>query len=287
MEKLQHMVNYERIASAIAFVQQHFKEQPSLSDIAGHVHISPEHFQRMFQEWAGTSPKKFLQYITLQHAKMLLSEGKNSLFEAAFDTGLSSTSRLHDLFIKIEGMTPAEYKHGGRSLNLTYAYYPTPFGNTLIASTEKGICAVAFEDDAGEALRQLRVKYPNASFAHKEEGMHQAVLTFFNKDWDNLQEIKLHLRATTFQLKVWEALLKIPAGKLASYQQVAETLHHKRASRAVGNAIGSNPIAYLIPCHRVIQTSGVLGGYRWGTVRKKALIAWESALTLNNEDGTL
>src|SRR5690606_17298486 len=287
MEKLQHMVNYERIASAIAFVQQHFKEQPSLSDIAGHVHISPEHFQRMFQEWAGTSPKKFLQYITLQHAKMLLSEGKNSLFEAAFDTGLSSTSRLHDLFIKIEGMTPAEYKHGGRSLNLTYAYYPTPFGNTLIASTEKGICAVAFEDDAGEALRQLQVKYPNASFAHKEEGMHQAVLTIFNKDWDNLQEIKLHLRGTTFQLKGWEALLKIPAGKLASYQQVAENLHHKRASRAVGNAIGSNPIAYLIPCHRVIQTSGVLGGYRWGTVRKKALIAWESALTLNNEDGTV
>ncbi len=279
MEKQQDLVNFERIAKAIAFLQDNFKAQPSLTEIADHVHVSPDHFQRLFQEWAGTSPKKFLQYTSIQHAKQLLASQQTNLFHASFETGLSSTSRLHDLFIQIEGMTPAEYKQGGRQLTIRYAYHASPFGKVLIASTGKGVCYVAFEDQENDVLETLFNSYPNATFVRENSPYQAAVLAFFNRDWSNLQAVKLHLRGTPFQLHVWEALLKIPAGQLASYRQVATEIGKSSASRAVGTAIGSNPIAYLIPCHRVIQTSGLLGGYRWGLHRKTAIIAWESALT--------
>jgi len=278
MEKQQDLINFERIAKAIAFLQDNFKAQPSLAEIAAHVHMSPDHFQRLFQEWAGTSPKKFLQYTSIQHAKQLLSGQQKNLFHTSFETGLSSTSRLHDLFIQIEGMTPAEYKQGGRQLTIRYAYHASRFGNVLIASTDKGVCYVAFEDEVTEVRETLFNSYPNATFVLENSPYQKAVLAFFNRDWSNLQAVKLHLRGTPFQLHVWAALLKIPAGRLASYRQVAEEIGNPSASRAVGTAIGSNPIAYLIPCHRVIQTSGLLGGYRWGLHRKTAIIAWESAL---------
>lgn len=212
MEKQQDVINYERIAAAIAFVKQHFREQPSLSTIADHVHVSPDHFQRIFQEWAGTSPKKFLQYTSLQHAKKLLLEKQVTLFDATFETGLSSTSRLHDLFINIEGMSPAEFKNGGKDLTIHYGYYPTKFGQTLIASTAKGICYVSFEEDQQQGLFVLASKFPRASLRNGTRLEHQSVLRFFSNDWNNLPQIKLHLRGTDFQLKVWEALLKIPAG---------------------------------------------------------------------------
>ncbi|GHE43808.1 bifunctional transcriptional activator/DNA repair enzyme AdaA [Sphingobacterium griseoflavum] len=284
MEKPQDHLNFERIAKAIAFLQQNFRAQPSLSDIAGHVHVSPEHFQRIFQEWAGISPKKFLQYTSIQHAKRLLTGSQTNLFHASLETGLSSTSRLHDLFIQIEGMTPAEYKLGGRSLTICYAIYPSPFGNMLIASTSKGVCEVAFENGIDNLRESLFMSFPNATFANEHRPLHDAVIAFFHRDWSNLQALKLHLRGTPFQLRVWEALLKIPMGKLVSYQQVASEIGNAAASRAVGTAIGQNPIAYLIPCHRVIQTSGLLGGYRWGLPRKTAIIAWESAIQTMHDD---
>lgn len=287
MEKQQNSINYERIANAIDFLQKNFREQPSLATIAAHVHVSPEHFQRIFQEWAGTSPKKFLQYTSIQHAKRILSQQQTTLFDTSFEVGLSSTSRLHDLFIQIEGMTPAEYKQGGTALVIRYADYTSPFGQLLIASTEKGICYVAFYNAPEDPRKALFAKYPQATFIAERSALHEGVLAFFNRDWSNLSEIKLHLRGTAFQLHVWEALLKIPAGQLLSYQQIARQIGNSSASRAVGTAIGSNPIAYLIPCHRVIQSSGLLGGYRWGMLRKSAIIAWESALTATRYNETI
>ena len=273
----QDMLNYARIEAAIDFVKTHYQQQPSLATIAHHVHLSADHFQRLFQEWAGTSPKRFLQYIDLYHAKHLLADKQLSLFDASHALGLSSTSRLHDMFVQIEGMTPAEYKNGGRTLLITYAHYPTLFGELLIAATEKGICYVAFEEKEREAVLTLKAMYPEARYNEAPHGLHQAVLAFFAKDWQQLETVKLHLRGTDFQLKVWEALLKIPAGQVSTYQHIAQQIARDKASRAVGNAIGSNPVAFLIPCHRVIQSSGLLGGYRWGVNRKSALIGWEGA----------
>lgn len=279
--KSQAAYNYERIAAAIEFITQNFKSQPDLDSVARHVHVSPSHFQRMFTEWAGTSPKKFLQYISIQHAKQILKEARQAtLWDAAHDTGLSSTSRLHDLFITIEGLTPAEYKKGGLGLSIRYDFADTPFGTVIAASTEKGLCYLAFEEE--KSVEKLRRQYPNATLRQEADSHQQNALRFFQHDWSNLSEIKLHLKGTPFQLKVWETLLKVPVGKLTTYGAIAERIGQPSASRAVGTAIGSNPIAFLIPCHRVIQSSGVLGGYRWGTTRKTAIIGWENAQVLQN-----
>lgn len=269
--------NYIRIAQAIEYIQEHFKEQPSLDDIAAKVHLSPHHFQRIFTEWAGTTPKKFLQYTSIEYAKKLLQEGQASLFETAYQAGLSSTSRLHDLFVNIEGMTPAEYKNGGKNLDIQYRFEESIFGNLLIATTHKGICQLVFCQDETDALIALQTKFPNARFTNKSDEFQQNALRIFQKDWTNLATIKLHLKGTDFQLKVWETLLKIPMGQLSTYGEIANQLANPKASRAVGTAIGSNPIAFLIPCHRVIQATGNLGGYMWGTTRKTALIGWEAA----------
>lgn len=287
MDSQQDILNYKRVAAAIEFVQEHFKEQPTLAVIAEHVHLSADHFQRLFQDWAGTSPKKFLQYTSLQHAKTILIERNANLSEATFLTGLSSSSRLHDLFVKIEAMSPAEYQNGGRNLQIDYGTYPSLFGNILIASTSKGICSLTFEDTDEGNLEHLQEMYPQAKFKNTISPFHLQALSFFQKDWKNIQELKLHLRGTDFQIKVWEALLKIPSQELSSYQQLACSIGRDKSSRPVGNAIGANPIAFIIPCHRVIQTSGLLGGYRWGITRKKALIAWESAQHSKKNDGTL
>lgn len=286
MDTQQDLLNYKRIAAAIEFVQEHFQEQPSLAVIAEHVHLSADHFQRLFQEWAGTSPKKFLQYTSIQYAKKILSDKNASLSETTFQTGLSSNSRLHDLFVNIEAMSPAEYKNGGRNLEITVAKYPSLFGNLVVASTPKGICYLAFDDDNGLAIEQLYLQYPLANFRKETSELHYQALSFFQKDWKDPKKVQLHLRGTGFQLKVWEALLKIPASRLSSYQQIAMHIEHSKSARAVGNAIGANPIAFIIPCHRVIQTSGLLGGYRWGSIRKKALIAWEGVNGQKPDDGT-
>lgn len=277
--KPQDQLNYERIATAIEYIQAHFQSQPNLDEVAEKVHLSPAHFQRLFTEWAGTSPKKFLQYISLQHAKSVL-RGKQqaTLFDATYQTGLSSTSRLHDLFVSIEAMTPAEYKNGGGNLSIHYSFVSTPFGATIVASTPKGICYMAFETDPVMAVENLRVRFPNADLTQKREAVHQSAVGIFARlGGGTPQQVKLHLKGTEFQLKVWESLLHIPQGGLTTYQSIARQIDNPKASRAVGSAIGSNPVAYLIPCHRVIQSSGVFGGYMWGPTRKAAIIGWEAA----------
>jgi len=278
METQAHL-NYSRIAEAIEYIRTRFQEQPSLEAVAEEVHLSPAHFQRLFTDWAGTSPKKFLQYISVEHAKKILADNRATIFDTAFETGLSSTSRLHDMFVKIEGMTPAEFKNGGKNLAINYSFAESPFGNLIVASTSKGVCHMAFEDDEEKSLDDLRRKFPNATLQRKLDLLQQNALFIFQNDWSKLPEIKLHLKGSEFQLKVWESLLKIPMGRLSTYGEIAKGIGNPNASRAVGTAIGSNPVAFLIPCHRVIQSSGNFGGYMWGTTRKTAIIGWEGAKT--------
>src|SRR5690554_652901 len=261
----QEKLNFKRIAEAIEYIRNNFKLQPNLDEVAEKMHLSPSHFQRLFTEWAGTSPKKFLQYISVEHAKKILKEEQATLFDTAFETGLSSTSRLHDLFVNIEGMTPAEYKNGGKNLHINYSFAESPFGSLVVASTHKGVCYTAFEDNEEKALSDLTAAFPNAKFQRKLDLFQQNALFVFQNNWNKLNEIKLHLKGTDFQLKVWETLLKVPMGKLSTYGSIAERIGKPNASRAVGSAIGSNPVAFLIPCHRVIQSSGTFGGYIWGT----------------------
>ena len=273
----QEHVNYNRIAEAIDYIKQNFKEQPTLNEVAEKIHLSPFHFQRLFSEWAGTSPKKFLQYISIQYAKQLLKEKQATLFETAYETGLSGTSRLHDLFINIEGMTPAEYKNGGKNLFINYSFAKSPFGNIIVASTSKGICYMAFANDEDTAFAVMQSHFPNAGFKQMVDLIQQNALYIFTHDWAKLNQVKLHLKGTDFQLKVWESLLKIPMGQLSTYGNIARKIEKPKASRAVGTAIGSNPVAFLIPCHRVIQSTGTFGSYMWGSTRKTAIIGWEAA----------
>jgi AraC family transcriptional regulator of adaptative response/methylated-DNA-[protein]-cysteine methyltransferase len=217
----QQYINYNRIAKAIEYIKLNFKEQPNLDEVAKKVHLSPFHFQRLFSEWAGTSPKKFLQYTTVEYAKTLLKENQATLFETAHETGLSGTGRLHDLFITIEGMTPAEYKNGGKDLAINYNFAESPFGNILVASTEKGICYMAFSDDEAVAFQTMESHFPNAYFRKMADLIQQNALYIFAHDWTKLNQIKLHLKGTDFQLKVWQTLLKIPMGQLTTYGAIA------------------------------------------------------------------
>lgn len=273
------MTDFERITKAIHFIKGNFKQQPELDEVAGHIHLSPFHFQRLFKEWAGVSPKKFLQYISIEYSKQLLDK-KLSLADVSFETGLSGTSRLHDLFINIEGMTPGEYKNAGENLVINYSHAETPFGDVLIASTVKGICHLSFINNRAEAIQELQQSFQQASFVQKTDILQQNALKIFSYDWSDLQQIKLHLKGTEFQLKVWQALLQIPSGYADTYSGIADKINLPKASRAVGTAIGNNPVAFLIPCHRVIRSTGITGEYRWHSDRKTALLGWEAAQLL-------
>lgn len=273
----QEFLDYQRIAKAIEYIQNHFKTQPDLDEVADFVGLSSAHFQKMFTDWAGTSPKKFLQFISIEHAKNLLKDEKETLFNTALETGFSSTSRLHDLFVSIEGMTPAEYKNGEKNLKINYSFAESKFGKLIVASTLKGVCYMAFEEDEAVAKINLMKRFPNAEFIQQTDDLQKKAWSIFSQDWKNLKTVKLHLKGTEFQLKVWESLLKIPMGKLSTYGNLAEEIGNSKASRAVGTAIGSNPVAFLIPCHRVIQSTGKIGGYMWGRERKQMIIGWESA----------
>jgi len=270
------MTDYQRIEKAIHFIKENFQQQPELDEVAKNVYVSPYHFQRMFKEWAGVSPKKFLQYISIEHAKNLLKRNA-SVADATFETGLSSPGRLHDMFINIEGMTPGEYKNGGENLNVNYSFAETPFGDIIIASTQKGICHLAFIKDEEDELKNLKEVFPNARFHQKTDLLQQNALKVFTEDYIDLKKIKLHLKATPFQLKVWQALLRVPFGSVSTYSTLAKNIETPQASRAVGTALGSNPIAYLIPCHRVIKSTGLIGEYHWGSARKTAILGWEAA----------
>jgi AraC family transcriptional regulator, regulatory protein of adaptative response / methylated-DNA-[protein]-cysteine methyltransferase len=273
----QQFIHYDRVKTAIEYIRANFRQQPSLQEIADQVHISPYHFQRLFSEWAGVSPKTFLQYISIEYAKNLIRQRKATISETAYETGLSGTGRLHDLFISIEGMTPGEFKNQGENLSINFSFADSPFGEILVASTLKGICFMAFADDREKVFAQLKATFPNAKLTQTVDLVQQNALYIFTHDWTKLEKIKLHLKGSEFQLKVWQALLKIPFGKLDTYGSVAERIDRPKASRAVGSAIGSNPVAFLIPCHRVIQSSGAIGDYMWGQVRKTAIIGWEAA----------
>lgn len=279
--EIQKNLDYHRIAEAIEYIRQNFREQPNLEEVAAKIHLSPYHFQRLFSEWAGVSPKKFLQYVSVEYAKGILKNTQTTLFDAAHETGLSGTGRLHDLFVSIEGMTPGEYKNGGENLRIHYSFAESPFGNLLVASTSKGICQMVFSEDAGASLDSLRAQFPNADIRQATDLLQQNALHIFRQDWRQLNAIKLHLKGTDFQLKFWETLLKIPLGGLSTYGKIAEQIQSPGASRAVGTAIGSNPVAYLVPCHRIIRTAGEIGEYHWGSTRKTAIIGWEFSKTQN------
>ena len=269
--------DYLRIEQAIQYLEKHANTQPELSEIASAVGLSEYHFQRIFSRWAGISPKRFLQFLTKESAKDLLSKSEN-LLDTTYGVGLSSLGRLHDLFVTTEAVTPGQYKSGGAGLTIRYGLHDTPFGKALIGTTERGICHLGFVGNSeGEAIDTLVVNWQQAEMIED----HQATVTLVDPIFDLSQRAKtplhLHLRGTNFQLKVWEALLRIPPGAVTSYQGLAEQAGRPGASRAVGTALGRNPIAVLIPCHRVIRKLGEFGNYRHGMARKKALLGWEAA----------
>lgn len=270
--------NFERIAEAIRYIESNRKRQPSLEDVARHVCLSPFHFQRMFTAWAGISPKRFLEYLNVEYAKRILAQSRLSLLTAANEVGLSSTSRLHDLFVHIEGMTPGEYQRGGAGLSLRYVLAHSPFGQTIIASTAKGISYIAFADKGREeAVASLQRAFPLATLSEQADEHNSRAASVFRLDWGNVGEVRLHLRGTNFQIKVWESLVRVPAGRLTTYSQLAQAVGSPKAVRAVGSAVAGNPVALLIPCHRVIRSTGGFGNYHWRPERKAAIIGWEAA----------
>jgi len=277
--KTARATDYERIARAIAYLQHHAAAQPDLATVARHVHLSEFHFQRLFLRWAGVSPKRFLQHLTLEDAKARIARC-GSLTEALAGSGLSGPARLHDLFVTLEAMTPGEHRSGGAGLDIAFGFHESPFGCALIAFTQRGICALRFveradERIAGELLRdewaqaRLTLDPIRASAIGKR--------IFGTLSARAGKPLALLVRGTNFQLQVWRALLEIPAGALASYGDIAARIGSPRSARAVGAAVGANSIAYLIPCHRIIRESGHLGGYRWGAARKAAILGWEAA----------
>ena len=311
------MSDYQRIERAIAFLVEHADRQPSLDEIAAHVHLSPFHFQRLFGQWAGTTPKRFLQALTLERSKALLAEA-TPLLAAAQEIGLSGSSRLHDHFVQLEAVTPGEFTRRGEGLVIRHGVHPTPFGDLLVAVTPRGVCRAAFlatlparaasdVDTSGAdasgvdmsgvdtpgadmsgmplsgiaAVREaelaaLRASWPLARFEEDPAGTAAVVAAMFDTPRAARPgPLSLHVVGTNFQVAVWRALLRIPHGHFASYRQLAQAIGRPGASRAVGGAVGANSVALLIPCHRVIQQSGALGGYRWGPLRKRALLAWE------------
>lgn len=279
-------LNFSRIEQAIRFLTENVTAQPDLDEVAAQVHLSPFHFQRLFTDWAGISPKRFLQFLTTDFLKNRLSNTAN-LLEATDLAGLSSPSRVHDLFVTLEAVTPNEYKTGGENVEIAYGFHETPFGKCFIALTERGICGLSFIqiDNELAIFNDFKKKWLNADFEKNEVKTALIINQIFNAPPSVLNTPKLHLlvKGTNFQVKVWEALLKIPTGSLSTYQTIAELAGSPNAVRAVGTAVGSNPIAYLIPCHRVIRKEGKIGEYHWGENRKKALIGFEMAKALSPE----
>lgn len=271
------MSDYDRIESAMAYLVNRATAQPSLEEVAAHVHLSPYHFQRLFCRWAGTTPKRFLQALTLERGKELLDDSR-SLLEASHELGLSGSSRLHDHFVQLEAVTPGEYKSRGKQVHIEYGVHPTPLGPMFVALTQRGVSRIEFMDfkSLEELLEELHNAWPLSSISENALATRYIIDTFFDGNTGvRSGPLSLHVTGTNFQIAVWRALLKIPPGAVASYAQVAKALGAPRSARAVGNAIGANPVALLIPCHRVIQQSGALGGYRWGATKKRMVQTWE------------
>jgi AraC family transcriptional regulator of adaptative response/methylated-DNA-[protein]-cysteine methyltransferase len=275
----QQSSDYQRVADAIHYLEANYRQHPSLDEIADSVHLSKYHFQRLFKRWAGISPTQFMQFLTLEYAKARLQESQ-SVLDAALDAGLSGPGRLHDLFVTFEAMTPGEYKKRGAGLEIAYGFHDTPFGECLLATTERGICALYFvqEDDRSAALELLTNPWLQASFREDPDQTQRLIDQIFAPvPADPPRPFHLLLKGTNYQVKVWQALLAIPPGAMASYQDVAASIGKPNSARAVGGALAKNPIAYLIPCHRVISKAGRAYSYRWGTTRKQAMLGWEAS----------
>ncbi len=272
------MSDYDRIAKAISFITASVHTQPGLEDIAQHLNLSPFHFQRLFSRWVGVTPKKYLQILTVERAKQLLHESK-SLLDVADNLGLSSGSRLYDHFVKLEAMTPGDYQHRGINLKIEYAEHDSPFGKIFIAVTSRGICKLCFLDcsSSDDHLLALKQNWPDASYHENNKATLGIITKIFSRNTKLDRPISLSVTGTNFQISVWKALLRIPSGKVVSYSQVATAIGRPASARAVGTAIGANPAAFIIPCHRVIQQTGKLGGYHWGFERMHAIHAWETA----------
>ncbi len=276
--------DYEMVEQAIAYIENNLDNQPPLSEIAASVHLSDFHFQKIFSRWVGISPKRFLQFLTKEHAKKLLSESK-SILDATYDSGLSSPGRLHDLFVNCEAVTPGEYKVRGEGITITYGISFSPFGKVLVASTDRGICTLKFVRDNSDSYLDSWVQqmWPKACIKRADSVSDQLVEQVFSfETMDSAAPLHLYIKGTNFQIKVWEALLKIPFGKAVTYQDIASFIGDSKACRAVGTAVGKNPIPFLIPCHRVIRKMGDFGNYGEGPLRKKALLGWEFSKSIEN-----
>ena len=272
--------DYHRIERAIRFLDASSPVRPSLAEVARHVGMSPFHFQRLFTRWAGISPKRFSQVLALEYAKDKLRDSRN-LIDATYDAGLTSGGRLHDLFVTLDAVTPGEFRESGSGLRISAGFHESPFGEALIAATDRGVCGLTFHDgDRKAALRDLASRWPNATIDERPRTTAPVASRIFSaleaRDPEGLVPLGLLVRGTNFQVKVWRALLQIPVGSVATYEDIATAIGAPAAVRAVGTAIGRNPVAFLIPCHRVIRTTGALGGYRWGLPRKRAMLAWEA-----------
>jgi len=276
----QACLDYARIEKAITFIESHFDRQPDLKEIAAHVGLSEFHFQRLFSSWVGISPKRFLQYLTKEYVKSLLDRASNVL-DAAFDAGLSGPGRLHDLFVACEAVTPGEFKSRGKGLVIRYGFHDSPFGECLIAATERGICWLAFVRGGGRdgLLSELQDAWKNARLVEEPAGTKPLVTRIFNPSlWRRSSPIPVWIAGTNFQMKVWEALLRIPLGTVVSYEDIAIYIGFPKAVRAVGSAVGKNPVSFVIPCHRVVRKTADFGNYGGGPARKKALLGWEAHL---------
>jgi AraC family transcriptional regulator, regulatory protein of adaptative response / methylated-DNA-[protein]-cysteine methyltransferase len=273
--------DYDLIRRAIAFLSETWAEQPSLDRLAQHLGLSPAHCQKLFKRWCGLSPKEFVQAITVDHARNLL-QGSASIFDAALEVGLSGGSRLHDLFVSHEAMTPGDYKRRGEGVEMVYGFHASPFGEALLIASERGVAGLAFvNEDAGqtrqEALGDMMRRWPKAHYVEKPVATARHASMIFNATkWSREQPVRLVMIGTDFDVRVWETLLKIPMGRAVSYTDIARHIGSPSASRAVGSAVGRNPISFVVPCHRVLRGDGTLGGYHWGLTRKRALIGWET-----------
>ena len=276
----QNARDYARIEAAILYLEEHFRDQPGLDDVAREAGLSPHHFQRLFRRWAGISPKRFGQYLTLDYAKDQL-EGSASILDAAYDAGLSGPSRLHDLFVTYEAMSPGAFKRRGEGVEIAWGVHPSPFGPCFVGQTERGICALGFADGGegnGEAVRaEFERRWPAARFHEDRAATAHVAARIFGERPADSTPLRLAVAGTNFQLKVWEALLRIPPGRITSYHALGQALGLPRSARAVGGAVAANPVSYLIPCHRVIRHTGRISHYEWGRSRKRVMLGWEAA----------
>ena len=271
--------DYERIEKAIKFLEANFSSQPGLKEIADHIGLSEFHFQRLFSRWVGISPKRFLQFLTKEYAKTLL-ESRINLLDVTYEAGLTSPSRLHDLFVTCEAVTPGEYKSKGQGVSITYGFHSSPFGECLLAKTERGICGLYFvkNGDHRDVLAEFKGYWQNAELTENPSSTGPLIQQIFStSESGRKKSLHLILKGTNFQIKVWEALTKIPFGAVVSYEDLAVQVGIPKATRAVGTAVGHNPISYVIPCHRVIRKNAEFGNYGSGPARKKAILGWEAA----------